>query len=113
MRSCSSTRSRSAPRSLQHLAPGLDNGYLTDAKGRKVNFRNTIIIMTSNIGAQYIDKMEQIGFAMGDGSDATNYRMAKEKVQARSKTTSVQSSSTVSTRQLSLTSSHLRQSKIS
>lgn len=69
------------PEVFNILLQVLDNGYLTDAKGRKVNFRNTIIIMTSNIGAQYIDKMEQIGFAMGDGSDATNYRMAKEKVQ--------------------------------
>ncbi len=60
----------------------LDNGYLTDAKGRKVNFRNTIIIMTSNIGAQYIDKMEQLGFAMGESTEASNYRMAKEKVQS-------------------------------
>jgi ATP-dependent Clp protease ATP-binding subunit ClpB len=69
------------PEVFNILLQVLDNGYLTDAKGRKVNFRNTIIIMTSNIGAQYIDKMEQIGFAMGGGSDASNYRMAKEKVQ--------------------------------
>jgi ATP-dependent Clp protease ATP-binding subunit ClpB len=69
------------PEVFNILLQVLDNGYLTDAKGRKVNFRNTIIIMTSNIGAQYIDKMESIGFAMGDGSDATNYRIAKEKVQ--------------------------------
>ncbi len=32
----------------------LDDGHLTDAKGRKVDFRNTILIMTSNIGAQQI-----------------------------------------------------------
>ncbi|HYF12764.1 MAG TPA: AAA family ATPase [Candidatus Paceibacterota bacterium] len=70
------------PEVFNILLQVLDNGYLTDAKGRKVNFRNTIIIMTSNIGAQYIDKMEQIGFAIGDGSDAANYRMAKEKVQS-------------------------------
>jgi len=40
----------------------LDNGELTDAKGRKVNFKNTIILMTSNLGAEYIDKMTDIGF---------------------------------------------------
>ncbi len=68
------------PEIFNILLQVLDNGYLTDAKGRKVNFRNAIIIMTSNIGAQYIDKMEQIGFAM-NSSDANNYRMAKEKVQ--------------------------------
>ncbi len=73
---------RRIPEVFNILLQVLDNGYLTDAKGRKVNFRNTIIIMTSNIGAQYIDKMEQIGFSVGDGSDANNYRMAKEKVQA-------------------------------
>lgn len=70
------------PEVFNILLQVLDNGYLTDAKGRKVNFRNSIIIMTSNIGAQYIDKMEQLGFAMGDSTEASNYRMAKEKVQA-------------------------------
>ena len=70
------------PEVFNILLQVLDNGYLTDAKGRKVNFRNSIIIMTSNIGAQYIDKMEQIGFAMHGGTDAGNYRLAKEKVQA-------------------------------
>ncbi|MBI2005093.1 AAA family ATPase [Patescibacteria group bacterium] len=70
------------PEVFNILLQVLDNGYLTDAKGRRVNFRNTIIIMTSNIGAQYIDKMEQIGFAFGGTSDAQNYKMAKEKVSA-------------------------------
>jgi ATP-dependent Clp protease ATP-binding subunit ClpB len=69
------------PEVFNILLQVLDNGQLTDAKGRKVNFRNTIIIMTSNIGAQYIDKMEQIGFAVGDGSDKQNYVMAKERVE--------------------------------
>lgn len=68
------------PEVFNILLQVLDNGYLTDAKGRKVNFRNTIIIMTSNIGAQYIDKMEQIGFAAAGSSDAQNYLMAKDKV---------------------------------
>ncbi|MCD5384609.1 MAG: AAA family ATPase, partial [Candidatus Pacebacteria bacterium] len=40
----------------------LDNGELTDAKGRKVNFKNTIILMTSNLGSEYINNMTQIGF---------------------------------------------------
>jgi ATP-dependent Clp protease ATP-binding subunit ClpB len=55
----------------------LDNGRLTDAKGRVINFKNTVIIMTSNIGAQYIDKMQSIGFSHGEKSD---YEMVKEKV---------------------------------
>jgi ATP-dependent Clp protease ATP-binding subunit ClpC len=69
------------PEVFNILLQVLDNGTLTDAKGRRVNFRNTIIIMTSNIGATHIDKMEQIGFAIGGGTDAQNYLMAKEKVQ--------------------------------
>jgi len=68
------------PEVFNILLQVLDNGYLTDAKGRRVNFRNTIIIMTSNIGAQYIDKMEQIGFATAGSSDSDNYKMAKERV---------------------------------
>ena len=55
----------------------LDNGRLTDAKGRVINFKNTVIIMTSNIGAQYIDKMQSIGFSKGE---AENYDAVKEKV---------------------------------
>lgn len=57
----------------------LDNGRLTDSKGRTVNFKNTIIIMTSNIGAQYIDRMQSIGFASSD-SDKESYDGMKEKV---------------------------------
>ena len=68
------------PEVFNILLQVLDNGSLTDAKGRRVNFRNTIIIMTSNIGATYIDRMEQIGFAVA-GTDASNYLAAKEKVQ--------------------------------
>lgn len=59
-----------------------DNGRLTDAKGRAVNFRNTIIILTSNIGAQFIDKMERIGFTDGMRSKAADYEEAKTKVQS-------------------------------
>ncbi|MEO8638224.1 MAG: AAA family ATPase [Candidatus Taylorbacteria bacterium] len=56
----------------------LDNGRLTDAKGRVVNFKNTVIILTSNIGAQYIDKMQRMGFAGGGEKEA--YGDIKEKV---------------------------------
>jgi ATP-dependent Clp protease ATP-binding subunit ClpC len=69
------------PEVFNILLQVLDNGTLTDAKGRKVNFRNTIIIMTSNIGAQYIDKMEQIGFQASGATDDRNYQVAKEKVE--------------------------------
>lgn len=60
----------------------LDNGRLTDAKGRFVNFKNTIIIMTSNIGAQYIDKMEQIGFRDNVAMENGDYQNVKNKVMA-------------------------------
>ena len=40
----------------------LDRGRLTDAKGRVVNFKNTIIIMTSNIGSEHIQRMTEFGF---------------------------------------------------
>lgn len=60
----------------------LDNGRLTDAKGRAVNFRNSIIILTSNIGAQFIDKMEKIGFSDGEKSKAAEYEETKSKVTA-------------------------------
>ncbi len=46
----------------------LDNGRLTDAKGRTVNFKNTIIIMTSNIGGEYVQELGRIGF-MGEDED--------------------------------------------
>ncbi len=56
----------------------LDEGHLTDAKGRKVNFKNTIIVMTSNIGSQHIEKMERLGFSNADTQE--EYEDAKERV---------------------------------
>jgi ATP-dependent Clp protease ATP-binding subunit ClpC len=46
----------------------LEDGKLTDAQGRKVDFRNTIVIMTSNIGAATISKNQSLGFASSDES---------------------------------------------
>ncbi len=69
------------PEVFNVLLQVLDNGRLTDAKGRVVNFKNTIIILTSNIGAQYIDKMETIGFH-GEGSEKQEYQNVKDKVMA-------------------------------
>lgn len=67
------------PEIFNILLQVLDNGRLTDAKGRTVNFRNTIIILTSNIGSQYIDKMQKLGFATTFG-DKADYDDAKNKV---------------------------------
>jgi ATP-dependent Clp protease ATP-binding subunit ClpC len=44
----------------------LEDGKLTDAQGRKVDFRNTIVIMTSNIGSASISKNVGLGFSIGD-----------------------------------------------
>jgi ATP-dependent Clp protease ATP-binding subunit ClpB len=44
----------------------LDNGRLTDGKGKIVNFRNTIIIMTSNIGSQFLKSTSSLGFSTGE-----------------------------------------------
>ncbi|MBQ9267072.1 MAG: ATP-dependent Clp protease ATP-binding subunit [Clostridia bacterium] len=57
----------------------LDDGRLTDSQGRTVDFKNTIIIMTSNIGARNIADNKKIGFGDGD-SKATNYGDIKKNV---------------------------------
>ena len=44
----------------------LEDGRLTDAQGRTVDFRNSIVIMTSNVGASEIAKNTGIGFTVGD-----------------------------------------------
>ena len=67
------------PEVFNILLQVLDHGHLTDSKGKKVNFKNTIIILTSNVGAQYIDRMEKMGFATGN-SDKQKYEDAKTKV---------------------------------
>lgn len=67
------------PEVFNILLQVLDNGHLTDAKGRKINFKNTIIILTSNIGAEHIDKMSRFGFNT-DMSDMGDYDHAKGKV---------------------------------
>jgi ATP-dependent Clp protease ATP-binding subunit ClpB len=66
------------PEVFNLLLQVLDEGRLTDSKGRVVNFKNTIIIMTSNIGSQYIQKMEQIGFT--NLAPGTEYVQVKERV---------------------------------
>jgi ATP-dependent Clp protease ATP-binding subunit ClpB len=66
------------PEVFNMLLQVLDDGRLTDAKGRVVNFKNTIIIMTSNIGSQYIEKMESIGFT--NSATTTEYANVKDRV---------------------------------
>jgi len=60
-----------------------DDGHLADAKGRRVDFRNSIIIMTSNIGAELIKREMNIGFSThidGKGKQQVEYEKMKEKV---------------------------------
>jgi ATP-dependent Clp protease ATP-binding subunit ClpC len=47
----------------------LDDGRLTDAQGRTVNFENTVIVMTSNVGSQHLVSERQFGFTARDGVD--------------------------------------------
>ena len=51
------------PETFNMLLQILDEGMLTDSKGRKVNFKNTIIIMTSNVGSEFVYEMGSLGFA--------------------------------------------------
>ena len=67
------------PEVFNILLQVLDSGHLTDAKGRKVNFKNTVIIMTSNIGAEHIDRMSKFGFS-NQNDDKSRYMQAKDKV---------------------------------
>jgi len=66
------------PEVFNMLLQVIDEGRLTDGKGRVVNFKNTIIILTSNIGSQFIEKMESIGFS--NNSAREDYGQMKEKV---------------------------------
>ncbi|PCI19985.1 type VI secretion system ATPase TssH [Candidatus Wolfebacteria bacterium] len=67
------------PEVFNILLQVLDDGRLTDAQGRVVNFKNTIIILTSNIGSQFIQKMETIGF--NNNSDRDDYKQMKVKIE--------------------------------
>ncbi len=66
------------PEVFNMLLSVIDEGRLTDGKGRVVNFKNTIIILTSNIGSQFVEKMESIGFS--NNSNKQDYGNMKEKV---------------------------------
>src|SRR3989440_700996 len=57
----------------------LEDGKLTDSQGRKVDFRNTIVIMTSNIGASTISKNQTLGFSIGDDS-GLSYDEMKDRI---------------------------------
>ena len=58
------------PEVFNILLQVLEDGRLTDSKGRAVDFRNTLIIMTSNVGAEMIRKNSTLGFTAGDDASA-------------------------------------------
>lgn len=66
------------PEVFNMLLQVIDEGRLTDGKGRAVNFKNAVIILTSNIGSQFIDKMESIGFS--NNTAKADYENMKDKV---------------------------------
>jgi len=55
----------------------LDDGHITDSKGRRVNFKNTIIIMTSNIGARSIIEPKKLGFVSSEDAEKSYEDMKK------------------------------------
>ena len=56
----------------------LDDGRLTDSKGKVVNFKNTVLIMTSNVGAHSLEKKKTMGFSSGDDVEKEEYEKNKE-----------------------------------
>jgi ATP-dependent Clp protease ATP-binding subunit ClpC len=66
------------PEVFNILLQVLEDGRLTDAKGRLVDFRNTVVIMTSNVGANLIKKETAVGFKRG--TETEGYEMMKQRV---------------------------------
>ena len=66
------------PDAFNLLLQVLEDGYLTDGKGRRVDFRNTIIIMTSNVGTEHIRRASKIGFSALTGTDLDNDDVRKK-----------------------------------
>jgi ATP-dependent Clp protease ATP-binding subunit ClpC len=71
------------PDVVQILLQVLEEGRLTDSLGRTIDFRNTIIIMTSNVGAHILQKNQGLGFGMDDAED--NFDKAKSKIMEEAK----------------------------
>lgn len=65
----------------------LEDGRLTDGKGKTVNFKNTIIIMTSNVGAHTIKKQRSMGFSIDESASESEYEKMKENVMEDLKST--------------------------
>ena len=75
------------PEVFNILLQVLEDGRLTDGKGRVVDFRNTIIIMTSNVGASTIKKTSRLGFNVGGNQSEDDYEHMKQNVMEELKKT--------------------------
>jgi ATP-dependent Clp protease ATP-binding subunit ClpC len=62
------------PEAFNLLLQVMEDGSLTDGKGRRVDFRNTVIIMTSNVGTEHIRRASRIGFSQSDSIDLEDTR---------------------------------------
>jgi len=71
------------PDVAQILLQILEDGRLTDSLGRKVDFRNTILIMTSNVGAEILQRNTSLGFAVGDSEQ--DFEKIKDKIMDEAK----------------------------
>ena len=70
------------PETFHMLLQILDEGTLTDAKGRKVNFKNTIIVMTSNVGSELIAEAGTLGFTGEKGAGGLTYEEISDRVKS-------------------------------
>lgn len=70
------------PEAFNMLLQIMEDGHLTDAKGRKVDFRNAIIILTSNVGGSEISRDSTLGFAtlQSEEQESSSYREMKSKL---------------------------------
>lgn len=76
------------PEAFNMLLQIMEDGHLSDAKGRRVDFRNTIIIMTSNVGADQISREMRMGFEFTQDTDKVkqrDYELMREKVMSQLK----------------------------
>ncbi|QOR34547.1 ATP-dependent Clp protease ATP-binding subunit [Clostridium sp. 'deep sea'] len=75
------------PEVFNILLQVLDDGRLTDSQGRTVDFRNTVIIMTSNVGARAMNKKGGLGFQSGEEDSKSQYKEMKTNVLAEMRRT--------------------------
>jgi len=91
------------PEAFNMLLQIMEEGHLSDARGRKVDFRNAIIVMTSNVGADTIKRNASLGFVVPKDEEETqqqSYDDMRKKVMSNCAAPSDPNSSTVSARRL-------------